>query len=147
MGPDQALPLIIMTSADTHLKTEDLLARNGYFGAKKSQIVLLKQEQVPALADVEGHFVLQEEGNQVLPAVLTKPHGHGDVHRLLYASGTIRQLQEQGYKWLYFFQDTNALSFKAVVATLGLSAVHDLDMNTMAVPRKPGEACGDFFVG
>ena len=145
MGPDQALPLVIMTSADTHLKTEDLLARNGHFGAKSSQIILVKQEQVPALADSEAHFVLQEEGSQVQPAgcaVLTKPHGHGDVHRLLYASGTVRQLQEQGYKWLYFFQDTNALSFKPMVATLGLSVMHNLDMNTMAVPRKPGDACG-----
>lgn len=44
--------------------------------------------------------------------VVTKPHGHGDVHRLLYTSGTIHRLEEQGYRWLYFFQDTNALAIK-----------------------------------
>jgi len=54
--------------------------------------------------------------------LMTKPHGHGDVHRLLYTSGTLRRLEEQGYKWLYFFQDTNALALKPLAATLGLTA-------------------------
>ena len=46
MAPGQTLPLIIMTSADTHVKTQDLLSRSANFGADPSQITLLKQEQV-----------------------------------------------------------------------------------------------------
>ena len=40
------LPLAIMTSGDTHGPTEDFLRANKYFGAKPSQIQLIKQEKV-----------------------------------------------------------------------------------------------------
>lgn len=139
MAPGQLLPLVIMTSPDTHGKALDLLARNGHFGADPSQILVVMQEQVPALGDSEAHMVLHAEDST---QVLTKPHGHGDVHRLLLTTGTLARLQEQGFKWLYFFQDTNALAMKPLAATLGLSVTNQLDMATMAVPRKPGDACG-----
>ena len=229
------LPRIALTSADTHLKTEDFLARNGHFGAKKSQIILLKQEQVPVLADIEGHFVLQEEQARILKSALYSaciqetcegthfselgldaagrqrrfdeaararrrapaalclgdhppatgaglqvalffPGTHGFLFMAFFfmallfpaTNGVIFPKMAQinmfsrtlftllfftlcffhpffftpFFSTLFFFQDTNALSFKPMVATLGLSTMHDLDMNTMAVPRKPGDACG-----
>ena len=40
------LPLAIMTSGDTHERTEAFLKENNYFGAKESQITLMKQEKV-----------------------------------------------------------------------------------------------------
>jgi hypothetical protein len=36
-------------------------------------------------------------------------------------------------------QDTNALVFRGLVAALGVSARHDYDMNSLAVPRKAQE--------
>lgn len=39
----------------------------------------------------------------------TKPHGHGDVHHLLLREGVAEKLKEDGFEWLFFFQDTNAL--------------------------------------
>jgi len=53
--------------------------------------------------------------------VLTKPHGHGDVHYLLHASGTAARWQKRGVRWVYFLQDTNALCFKVLPACLGVS--------------------------
>lgn len=41
-----------------------------------------------------------------------------------------------------FFQDTNALVFRALLASLGVSARHDYDVNSLAVPRKAKEAIG-----
>lgn len=38
-------------------------------------------------------------------------------------------------------QDTNALVFRGLVAALGVSARHDYDMNSLAVPRKAQEVC------
>ncbi len=61
---------------------------------------------------------------------------------MLYRTGSIHWLTELGVKWIYFFQDTNALALKPLAATLGLSVQHDIDMNTIAVPRKLGDACG-----
>ena len=40
------LPLAIMTSGDTHDRTAAFLAENKSFGAKRSQITLIKQEKV-----------------------------------------------------------------------------------------------------
>jgi len=139
MAPGQHLPLIIMTSEDTHQKTLDLLTRNNYFNAEPSQIILVMQEQVPALRDASGNLATNPDDPF---HIMTKPHGHGDVHTLLYSKGLAQKLVEQGYKWIYFFQDTNSLSFKTLPATLGLSTRHDYDVNTMSVPRKSGDACG-----
>jgi UDP-sugar pyrophosphorylase len=36
-------------------------------------------------------------------------------------------------------QDTNALVFRALIAALAVSAKHDYDMNSLAVPRKAKE--------
>lgn len=66
----------------------------------------------------------------------TKPHGHGDVHSLLHSSGLAKQWAADGFAWVCFFQDTNALVFRALVAALGVSARHDYCMNSIAVPRK-----------
>lgn len=41
-GPTE-IPLAIMTSDDTHIRTTELLEKNAYFGMKPSQIKLLKQ--------------------------------------------------------------------------------------------------------
>ena len=49
----------------------------------------------------------------------TKPHGHGDVHSLLYGSGLLKKWVEAGVKWVAFFQDTNALVFRGLPAALG----------------------------
>jgi len=138
-GSKRKLPFAIMTSDDTHARTVALLEKNAYFGMDKEQVVLLKQEKVACLLDNDAHLALD-------PAdpfqVQTKPHGHGDVHALLHSSGLVRKWSSQGVKWVCFFQDTNALVFRALVAALGVSAKHDYDMNSLAVPRKAKEAIG-----
>jgi len=48
---DVGIPLAIMTSDDTHAATLELLERHDYFGAKRSQVTLIKQEKVPHPAD------------------------------------------------------------------------------------------------
>ena len=45
-------------------------------------------------------------------------------------------------RWVCFFQDTNALVFRALLASLGVSARHNYDVNSLAVPRKAKEAIG-----
>ncbi|GAB5360512.1 hypothetical protein AAMO2058_000634700 [Amorphochlora amoebiformis] len=133
------LPFAIMTSGDTHDKTQKLLDDNKYFGMDKKQLTLVKQDKVPALSDNNASFALDSSDKFKL---LTKPHGHGDVHLLLYQSGLATKWAESGVTWISFFQDTNGLVFNALPACLGVSKELDLDVNSLTVPRKPGEAVG-----
>ena len=137
--PGRQLPLMIMTSDDTHARTEALLSTHNYFGATKDQIKLLKQEKVACLSDTAAHLAVAS-GDPF--SVQTKPHGHGDVHMLLHSSGTAQEWAEQGFKWVCFFQDTNAQVFRALPAALGVSVTRDFDVNSLAVPRKAKEAIG-----
>ena len=87
--PNRPIPLVIMTSADTHSKTSELLSANSYFGLDPSQLHFITQSNVPALSDASGKFAVDSTDPY---RVQTKPHGHGDVHTLLYSSGLLGRL-------------------------------------------------------
>ena len=80
------LPLAIMTSDDTDAPIRKLLEARSHFGLEKSQVTILKQEKVAALADSEARFALGADG----ASVLTKLHGHYDVHYPPYSTGTAK---------------------------------------------------------
>jgi len=136
---DVGIPLAIMTSDDTHAKTLDLLERNDYFGAKKEQVTLIKQEKVPCLTNNDAHLALKDGDPYALQ---TKPHGHGDVHALLHTSGCLDRWSAAGKKWVVFFQDTNSLVFRVVPGALGVSKQKGFVFNSLCVPRKAKEAIG-----
>ncbi|KDP32870.1 hypothetical protein JCGZ_12162 [Jatropha curcas] len=133
------IPFVIMTSDDTHSRTLELLESNSYFGMKTSQIILLKQEKVACLEDNDARLALDPHNKY---RIQTKPHGHGDVHSLLYSSGLLSKWRDAGLRWVLFFQDTNGLLFKAIPASLGVSATKQYHVNSLAVPRKAKEAIG-----
>ncbi|KAJ0704512.1 putative nucleotidyltransferase [Helianthus annuus] len=132
-------PLVIMTSDDTHERTLQLLEAHNYFGMKPTQVKLLKQEKVACLADNDARLALDPNNKY---RIQTKPHGHGDVHALLYSSGLLKEWKDTGLRWVVFFQDTNGLLFKAIPAALGVSATKEYHVNSLAVPRKAKEAIG-----
>ncbi|KAG5067506.1 hypothetical protein GLYMA_04G245100v4 [Glycine max] len=133
------IPLVIMTSDDTHGRTLELLESNSYFGMQPTQVTLLKQEKVACLEDNDARLALEPQNKY---KIQTKPHGHGDVHALLYSSGILKVWYEAGLKWVLFFQDTNGLLFKAIPSALGVSAAKQYHVNSLAVPRKAKEAIG-----
>jgi UDP-sugar pyrophosphorylase len=47
-----------------------------------------------------------------------------------------------GKEWMIFIQDTNALALKALTSMLGVSRKNNWEMNTVCVPRMPGESMG-----
>merc|ERR1719373_835456 len=127
-----------MTSGDTHDKTVALLSKNDYFGMSSDQLTLMKQEKVPALMDNDARFA--RDG---MFAVQTKPHGHGDVHSLMYSTGTaMRWQKDHGTKWTLFFQDTNAPVFRSYIPALGVAKKYNFAMNTITIPRLAGQAVG-----
>ncbi|KAG5181643.1 nucleotide-diphospho-sugar transferase [Tribonema minus] len=133
------LPLIITTSEDTDAATKELLQTRNHFGMDPSQVKIVMQGKVPALGDSDASLVTQS-GDRF--ALETKPHGHGDVHHLLHRSGIAEDLKSRGFKYLVFFQDTNALVLNSILPTLGVSATKGYAMNSICVPRKAQEAAG-----
>lgn len=134
------VPLAIMTSDDTNSLTIDLLTKNDYFGLDKSQLTIMKQQKVPSLLDNEARFALEKD--KLL--IETKPHGHGDIHTLLYQHELTKTWQQapNDIKWVVFFQDTNPLIFRSVIPIIGVSAEMDFDMNTVGIRRRPEEPVG-----
>jgi UDP-sugar pyrophosphorylase len=136
------IPLLIMTSNDTHERTQELLEANNYFGLDPAQVDLLMQDKVASIQDVEGRFAVDLSEPSKCPPILTKPHGHGDVHLLLHQSGIARKWLGEGKRWVVFFQDTNANVFRTLIPGIGVSAGRGFDGNFVAVPRKAKSASG-----
>ena len=109
--------LVIMTSDDTDAPTRSLLEANGHFGMPPSAVVLLKQNKVAAIADNDANLALKK-GDRF--TIETKPHGHGDVHYLIYEAGLTSDWVAEGRKHIIFFQDTNALIFKVLRLSLSV---------------------------
>jgi UDP-sugar pyrophosphorylase len=85
-GSASFIPLVIMTSDDTHGRTVELLEQHAYFGMAEGQVRLVKQEKVAALTDNDASMVLDESGLELI----TKPHGHGDVRSTLFLNTDYR---------------------------------------------------------
>lgn len=92
------IPFCIMVSNDTHDRTMELLKKNNYFGLGKDKVDIIKQENVPALINNDATIAFDKENFKVI----TKPHGHGDVHQLLYHSGVAKKWKNLGKDWMVF---------------------------------------------
>ena len=132
------IPFCIMTSDDTHDETISLLKAHNHYGMRPGQIILLKQNKIPALLDNDCHMAL--ELNKLL--IETKPHGHGDIHYLLFKSGKAKQWNEEGKKYMVQFMDTNVLAFNCIPVSIGASVKFNYDLNSIVVPRRPKDAIG-----
>ena len=132
------IPFCIMTSGDTHDKTKAFLEKNSNFGMKKEQIILIKQYKLPAILDNDCHLALRKDKF----LLLTKPHGHGDIHYLLYQSGLAQKWINEGKKYMIQFMDTNALAFNCVLSTIGVSVKYNYDINSTFVTRRAQEKIG-----
>jgi UDP-sugar pyrophosphorylase len=133
------IPFAIMVSDDTHQKTIELFQQNSYFGLNPDQVSFMKQDKVAALLDNSARIALNETNPY---EVNCKPHGHGDVHSLLYQTGLAQRWQASGVKWLFFFQDTNGLALTSLSAMLGVSIQKNLHLNSRAIPRYAKQAVG-----
>lgn len=110
---------------------------------QSSQVTILKQDKVAALMDNDAHLALEEGCCYSIDA---KPHGHGDVHALMYTSGTAEAWSEAGVKWVYFFQDTNALSITSLAAVVGVSVDLDLEVRRRGCELNRPVARAELFI-
>ena len=138
LDKDWYIPFCIMTSGDTHDETVSLLNSHKDYGMKPGQISIVKQNKIPAILDNDCHLAL--EPDKFL--IETKPHGHGDIHYLLYKYGKAKEWVEKGKKYMVQFMDTNVLAFNCVPASIGASVKFNYDINSVVVPRRPKDAIG-----
>lgn len=136
---DIRIPLVIMTSGDTDLLTRQLLEENQNFGMDEDMLSIIMQDKVPALKDGNAGLALDDDDRW---AIQTKPHGHGDVHHLLFRDGLVEKWEKEGKSHIIFMQDTNALVINSVVPALGVSIAKGFHMNSICIPRLAGEAAG-----
>ena len=136
---DIRIPLVIMTSGDTDELTRYLLEENDNFGMDKDMVFIIVQDKVPALKDGNGGLALDDDDRWTIQ---TKPHGHGDVHHLLFREGLVDKWEKEGKTHIIFLQDTNALVINSVVPVLGVSIAKGFHMNSICIPRLAGEAAG-----
>lgn len=100
-------PIFIMTSDDTHARTETLLKEFFHLRPQAQNLLeinLIKQTGVPCVCDSKGKLAVTEDGKHFI----LKPAGHGQVHRLILSSGLVPRYLENGFKYISFLQDTNA---------------------------------------
>ena len=135
---DWYIPFCIMTSGDTHDETISLLKTHNDYGMRPGQISIVKQNKIPAILDNDCHLALEHDKF----LIETKPHGHGDIHYLLYTSGKAKQWLKEGKKYMVQFMDTNVLAFNCVPASIGASVKYSYDVNSIVVPRRPKDAIG-----
>lgn len=139
--PKRMLPLCIMVSNDTREPTLRLMKDNKCFGLKRRQIYIITQgDGVPALIDNDARFAIDPDDPF---KIITKPHGHGDIHALLYKNRVTKEWQDKlGIEHIVLFQDTNGLAFHTLPLLLGVSLQHGFLMNSLCVPRKANQAIG-----
>jgi len=130
-----------MVSNDTKEPTLQVLKENKCFGLQRRQIYIVQQgDGVPALIDNEAHFAIDPKDPY---KIITKPHGHGDIHSLLYKNEVTKEWQDKlGIEYMVLFQDTNGLAFHTLPLLLGVSQQHGFIMNSLCVPRKAKQAIG-----
>ena len=132
------IPFCIMTSGDTHDKTVSFLKENSYFGMKEEQISFVKQDKIPAILDNDCNLALKKDKF----LLETKPHGHGDIHYLMYKSEKVNQWVKEEKKFMVQFMDTNILAFNCIPASIGACIKYEFDINSIVVPRRPKDAIG-----
>ena len=138
LDKDWYIPFCIMTSGDTHSETVSLLDTHNNYGMRPGQISIVKQNKIPAILDNDCHLALL--GDKL--RIETKPHGHGDIHYLLYKYGKAKEWVSKGKKYMVQFMDTNVLAFNCVPASIGASVKFNYDINSVVVPRRPKDAIG-----
>jgi UDP-sugar pyrophosphorylase len=136
---DIRIPLVIMTSGDTDMPTRQLLKDNDNFGMDEDMVSIVMQDKVPALKDGNAALALDDNNRW---SIQTKPHGHGDVHHLLFREGIVDRWEKEGRTHVVFLQDTNALVINSILPVLGVSISKGFHMNSICIPRLAGEAAG-----
>ena len=130
----QAIPWIVMTSADTDSATRACFAAEGCFGL---EVHFVRQRSV-ACVDFTGHPLPAGEGRAI-----TAPDGHGGMLAALAESGLLEALLARGFRALACQQVDNPLARSTDPELLGWLALGGAEAASKVVRKqRPDEGVG-----
>ncbi len=97
------IPWYIMTSRTNHTQTVEYFEKEKYFGYPSSKIKFFMQDMLAAV-DYNGKLILDEKDH-----IFESPNGHGGSIKALWDSGALKEMEENGVKYIFYFQVDNAL--------------------------------------
>lgn len=133
------LPWYVMTSAATDADTRAFFAAHDYFGLDRDEVTFFQQGVMPAV-DADGRILLAEKHRLAL-----SPNGHGGSLTALAECGVLDDLERRGVEVISYFQVDNPLVSPADPLFIGLHALENSQMSSIAVPKADDlEKVGNF---
>lgn len=131
------VPLLVMTSPMTDLRTREFFRAHDDFGLAEGQLSFFAQGTVPSL-DRAGRALLAEPG-----VLLENPDGHGGAFTALVESGELAGLREGGVEQIVYLQVDNVLAPVDDPVLVGLALLEDADVVTKVLEKTdPDERVG-----
>jgi len=132
--PFDYIPIVIMTSDESHQEVQDLLKENKNFGMPQGQCRLMLQPKIFMYKDSKCDPLRNDKDDLVYQ---TKSPGSGGIHyQLTKDPALLNGWLEKGIEQICFFPDNNLLGLHGVLEALAFSHDEKLDVNFIAVPRK-----------
>ena len=122
-------PVLVMVSAKTRTRTEELLREKRWYGLAPDSVWLMTQGQLPA-TDTSGQLLMDSADT-----VLSYPDGHGGIYRALETSGYLARLRAAGVEDIFVFQVDNPLIPIFDPAFCGLHALEGSQFSFMALRK------------
>lgn len=123
------LPWYVMTSEATDADTRRFFKDRGFFGLDPDEVVFFQQGVMPAVDD-RGRVLLAEKHRVAL-----SPNGHGGSLTALAECGVLDALAARGVTALSYFQVDNPLVSPADPLFIGLHALENAQLSSIAVPK------------
>jgi UDP-N-acetylglucosamine/UDP-N-acetylgalactosamine diphosphorylase len=131
------VPLLVMTSPMTDVKTREFFRAHDDFGLSEGQLSFFVQGTVPSL-DRGGRALLAEPG-----VLLENPDGHGGAFTALVEIGKLDRLGERRVEQIVYLQVDNVLAPVDDPVLVGLGLVEGADVVTKVLEKTdPDERVG-----
>ena len=134
---DVTIPWVIMTSQTNNESTMKFFKAHNYFGLPQGDIRFIVQDMIPAM-DRKGKLILDAPDH-----IFMNPNGHGGSLKVLWESGTIADLKDNGIDTLFYFQVDNVLTRICDPVYIGYHISAGSEMSNKVVRKKyAGEKMG-----
>jgi len=124
------IPWYIMTSLATDADTKSFFQENNFFGLPEADIVFFSQEYLPSLTP-QGQVIME------LPTACAKnPNGNGGIYKALVRSGTLKNMNERGVKYVQVYAVGNILIRIADPLWFGHMVEADIDCSNKVCRKR-----------
>lgn len=120
----------IMTSKENNEQTVNFFKENKYFEYPKDKIKIFTQNELP-LIGIDGEFLLDEEGK-----IKFASDGNGSIYKSMKQKGIIRDMKQNGVKWVYISSVDNILLKMVEPILLGLTIKQNNQIGSKTIVKR-----------